>query len=109
MSNLMSRLTDARPAHLDLAPGAGLDPAEIMAHPRPQPRRRLTRRLVLAGVVPAAALATIAVVALPSNPPSPSAVTARDVLLVAAERAGAGPADEFRVTTLVGGENGREV
>jgi hypothetical protein len=124
MSNLMSRLTDARPARLDPAPGAGLDPAGIMAHPRPQPRRPqlgrpqlgrpqlgrpLTRRLVLAGVVPAVALATVAVVALPSNPPSPSAVTARDVLLVAAERAGAGPADEFRVTTRVVGENGREI
>ncbi len=90
MNRLMNRLADARPARLDPEAGAGLDPAEIMAHPRPaRAERRLPRRLVLAGLVPMAAVATaVAVLAIAAAPPEPPAPTAHDVLLVAAERAG---------------------
>jgi hypothetical protein len=70
--------------------------AQAAAAQRPSPARRLPRRLVLAGLVPVAALAT-AVAVLPTSS-APPARTAQDVLLVAAERAGTERAGTWWVT-----------
>jgi hypothetical protein len=108
MKDVLNRLSDARPASLDPDPaGRGADPAAIMAHARPtggRAARFTTRRLLLAGLVPTgAAVAAVAVFATvgggaavptetePATGPTvvaggPAPRTARDLLLVAAER-----------------------
>lgn len=82
--------------------------AQAAAAERPSPARRLPRRLVLAGLVPAAAVATAVAVLATSSPPP--ARTAQDVLLVAAERAGTERAATWWVTEEAFGsrEGGRE-
>ena len=108
--DLLKALADARPGRLDPDTDARrVDPAVIMAQPRPAARsaRRPARRLVLAGLVStAAALATGAVfVAADADrtgtgtpdaragdgsaapaPADPAPESARDLFLVAAER-----------------------
>ncbi|SCL61188.1 hypothetical protein GA0070606_3398 [Micromonospora citrea] len=113
--NEMTTLAGARPRRLDPEPGSRPDPARFTAHPQPaagRAARRPTRRLVLAGVAPTvAAVAAGAVfltvggtdggagpegglaVSAPAAAPTsatdgPAPRTAREVLLVAAERSG---------------------
>ncbi|GAA4465988.1 CU044_5270 family protein [Phytohabitans houttuyneae] len=101
---LMELLADARPRRLDPDPRRRPDPAVLMAHPRPVRGRRPARRFAVAGLATAAAVAAAltAVVlsdvdtdrrvapvveadaAAPSAPVPPK--TARELLLVAAER-----------------------
>ncbi|GIJ30500.1 hypothetical protein Vqi01_56620 [Micromonospora qiuiae] len=98
----LQALADARPPGLDPS-GPPSDPALIMAHPRSvtRPTRRPVRRLVLAGALPAVALAATGAILLtntsgPATPqvqpaassPSPvdAPADASDLLLVAAER-----------------------
>ncbi|SCL68177.1 hypothetical protein GA0070604_6221 [Micromonospora eburnea] len=108
----MKALADARPARLDPDLDSRPDPYAITAHPQPTgtpAARRPARRLVLAGVLPTMALAAAGAVFLTigaggTGPAGTSGAggrtadatasaprTARDVLLVAAERSGAGP------------------
>ncbi|SBT53144.1 CU044_5270 family protein [Micromonospora narathiwatensis] len=113
--DMMKVLADARPARLDPDLGSRHAPYAIMAHPQPTSAsvvRRPARRLVLAGVVPTMALAAAGAVFLTiggggagpagapgagsraANAPTTTASaphTARDVLLVAAERSAADP------------------
>ncbi|MGW4501116.1 CU044_5270 family protein [Micromonospora sp. NPDC004336] len=111
--NEMTRLADARPRRLDPEPGSRPDPALFTAHPQPaagRAARRPTRRLVLAGVAPTVALvaagavfltvgstgggtgpqgglaASTPAVAPTSATDGPAPRTARELLLVAADR-----------------------
>lgn len=120
MKDVLDWLSDARPASLDPDPAAHRDdPAAIMAHPRPadegavRSARTVTRRRLLAVLVPAAAATAAAVVFAavgtggtnpardePSTGPAaadgPAPRTARDLLLVAAERTASSPAGSGR-------------
>ncbi|MFJ8581529.1 CU044_5270 family protein [Micromonospora sp. NPDC093277] len=111
--DVMKALADARPARLEPDLDSCHDPYAIMAHPQPTGAgavRRPTRRLVMAGLVPTVALAAAGAVFLTlgggstgpagvagagsraADPATASAPhTARDVLLVAAERSAADP------------------
>jgi len=110
--DLLKALAEARPGRLDPdADARRVDPAVIMAHPRPAARsvRRPTRRLVLAGLVSAAAALAAGAVVVAADPdrtgtgrpdaragdgsvaPAPAPTdpapeSARDLFLVAAER-----------------------
>ncbi|MEU5939678.1 CU044_5270 family protein [Micromonospora sp. NPDC047548] len=135
--DVMKALADARPARLDPDLNNRRDPYAFMAHPQPTTAlaravRRPTRRLVLAGVVPTVAVVAAGAVfltvgaggtgpagALGAGSPAadPTTVTtasaprtARDLLLVAAERSAADPATGGRYWVL-GQEHGelREV
>lgn len=105
MNDLMRMVADSRPNRLD--DDTHPDPAGIMAHPRPltAARRRTSRRLLLAGAVPAAlalAVAGALVIRSDRTEPQPLATpttkatkaakpaTAREVLLVAAEQTAQG-------------------
>ncbi|MFR9775895.1 CU044_5270 family protein [Micromonospora sp. MS34] len=110
--DVMKVLADARPARLDPEAGNRPDPYAIMAHPQPVTARavpRPTRRLVLAGALPTVAVLAAGAVFLtvgaggtgPAGTPgadgpaagttAPAPRTARDLLLVAAERSAADP------------------
>jgi len=124
--NLMRTLAEARPDRLDPDPGHRPDPAGIMARGRSVevrgPARRPGRRLILAGAVPVVAAVAAGVVFLgPAEPPTgqtavsgqsgpsapvPSPASARELLLVAAERSGHGGATTGRylVVTKEDGE-----
>jgi hypothetical protein len=108
MNDLMRMVAASRPTRLD--DDTHPDPAEIMAHPRPltTARRPKSRRLLLAGAVPAAlAIAVAGGLIIQSNAVKPQPLTspaqpltspttrpkpatARDVLLVAAEQTAQG-------------------
>jgi hypothetical protein len=113
--NLMDVLADARPRGLD--PAVRPDPAAIMAHSRlPESAtsvRRPVRRLVLAGAVPAVAVVAAVAAFLGTQGATPerggqvtaeSAVpvpaSARELLLVAAERSGSATADAGRYQVI---------
>ncbi|MEV4513578.1 CU044_5270 family protein [Dactylosporangium sp. NPDC049525] len=105
--DVMQLLTDARPRRLE--PDDRPDPAAFTAHPRPAAgrRRSVPRRLALAGALPAVAAAAVAALVLTSGGgtdpvtgptgPGTTAVaaqpdSARELLLVAAEKTDAGGA-----------------
>lgn len=123
----LSALADARPRSLDPS-GQPADPALIMAHPRPESAtrvaRRPVRRLVLAGALPAVALAATGAILLnntsvPGTPvvqpamssPAPVDVPtgAGGLLLVAAERSESAPvtAGRYWVVRTEHGEGAR--
>ncbi|MGV9804879.1 CU044_5270 family protein [Micromonospora chersina] len=106
-------LGDARPRSLD--PSGRSDPALITAHPRPESitrtARRPVRRLVLAGALPAVALATAGAIVLdnasgPGPSPvqpgvsSPAPADAGGLLLVAAGHSESAPAAAGRYWVL---------
>ena len=105
MNDLMRLVASSRPPRLDENEDTRPGPGPIMAQPQPQPpvaRPRMRRRLVLAGALPAVALAIAGAVIIaigaqrtgapvvtpyltgPATPAQPA--TAREVLLVAAEQ-----------------------
>ncbi|GGM55567.1 hypothetical protein GCM10011608_45560 [Micromonospora sonchi] len=105
----LSALADARPRSLD--PSGQPDPTLIMAHSRPESTTRTARRpvgrLVLAGALPAVALAATGAILLnnasgpgasPAQPAvsSPAPADAGGLLLVAAERSESAPATAGR-------------
>jgi hypothetical protein len=115
--DVMRALAAARPGHLD--PGPRPDPATIMSVPR-RVERRPARRLLLAGLVPAAAAVVVGAVVVGtaggtvgadepvrrSEPPTNTVPgSARALFLVAAERSAAGTADSGRYW-VVGAEHG---
>ncbi|MFC6018730.1 CU044_5270 family protein [Plantactinospora solaniradicis] len=128
--DVMKLLAEARPGRLDPEPGSRVDPMTITAYPRPSADRRRAlprRRLVVAGALPMAAALTVGALVLTSGggaapestdpgatgpavaaPADPT--SARELLLVAAERTGAEKPDSGRylVLTRVQGER-REV
>jgi hypothetical protein len=113
---LPQSLADARPRRLD--PDRRPDPATVMGHPRSasasRPVRRPARRLVLAGLVPAAAAVAAGAVFLSSNTASPSVAksggpateaspaprSARELLLVAASHSAASATSDGRYWVL---------
>ncbi|BCJ73260.1 hypothetical protein CS0771_28040 [Catellatospora sp. IY07-71] len=116
MDNVSQRLAEVRPAALDGDPAA-VDLAAITAHPQPGPRRSAPRRsLVLAATAFAAAVAIAGLNQLthPAGNPAPGPgqvpgatgpADARQVLLVAAERAalqGDGTDRYWHVTSQLG-------
>lgn len=119
MSNrpdVMKLLAEARPRRLDPEPGSRIDPMTITTYPRSGAGRRRAvprRRLVLAGALPMAAALTVGALVLTSgggaapDRPVPGATgpsaaapaeprSARELLLVAAERTGTEKSDAGR-------------